>query len=251
MDYTDEVKATAIKVSYPCLPDGSRDLNTTRLGDRLDIDATTTESRTLRNESIEIAKTANNSVPPRDINTWYAHCSRWIAPIVIKHIDPRFPGDWTKYQLAHLRDPQNGWVRMGATLPTYKPGDVIITDEWHPSGHVVLFVGDHAGYPDMVTEASWGGIIKETGKMHPASKLGGLRRLSHTMDDQGRDTSGRQYSVWRYYGPEITSMMSEGYSLEDAYYLTKVAPHPDHTVRDLLKDQLLDDDLRRDSDLIT
>ena len=235
-DFRHAVRDTAITVSYPARPDGSRDRDATRLGDRRDIDATTEASRTLRREAVQIAADAGNAVPPRDEDKWYAHCSRWIAPIIIKHIDPRFPGDWTKYQLAHVKDPNSGWVRLGATLPAgddlgpnhdvMRPGDLVITDEWQPSGHAVLWVGEHGGHPDMVTEASWGGIVKETGRMHPGSMLGGLRRLSETIDGRGVDKAGRQYSVYRYYGPAVSRLVAQGRTLEDAFYEARGLPSP-------------------------
>ena len=196
----------ALDISHPMNTDGTRSFRLTRLGDRLDIDATTPASREHRAEAMRVANLAGNPVPPRDEKFWYAHCSRWVGPIIITTLDPRFPADWTKLQIAYVQDASNGWVRMGTGLLSDEemlPGDVVLTDEWSPSGHVVMWVGEHGGYTDVVTEASWGGLTN--GVMHPDSKLGGLRRARGPLtwlDDSGRDKHGRVYSTWRYYGPK-------------------------------------------------
>jgi len=126
-------------------------------------------------------------------------------------------------QLAYLQDVNNGWVRMGTGLLSDEEmlsGDVVITDQWSPSGHVVMWVGTHGGYTDVVTEASYGGITN--GIMHPDSKVGGLRRARGPVvliDGSGRDKNGRIYSTWRYYGPQVSRRVANGYSLQEAIRL--------------------------------
>lgn len=213
----------ALSISHPMNTDGTRSFRLTRLGDRLDIDATTPASRKHRAVAMRIANLVGNAYPPKDEKFWYAHCSRWVGPIINTTLDPRFPADWTKMQLAYLRDVNSGWVRMGTGLLSDEemlPGDVVITDEWSPSGHVVMWVGDHGGYTNVVTEASYGGITN--GVLHPDSKVGGLRRARGPVvliDGSGRDKNGRIYSTWRYYGPQVSRRVSNGYSLQEAIRL--------------------------------
>lgn len=213
----------ALNISHPMNSDGTRSFRLTRLGDRLDIDATTPASREHRAVAMRIANIVGNAVPPKDEEFWFAHCSRWVGPIINTTIDPRFPADWTKMQIAYLRNVDNGWVRMGTGLLSDEEmlsGDVVITDEWSPSGHVVMWVGNHGGYADVVTEAVYGGLTR--GILHPASKVGGLRRARGPVvliDGSGRDKNGRVYSTWRYYGAQVSRRVANGYSLQEAIRL--------------------------------
>lgn len=147
-----------------------------------------------RMEAIRTAEAAGNPYLPQERRLRYAHCSQFVATVIINTIDPMYPGDLTKNQYPYVMNPNNGWQKVGTsetyTPKDYEPGDVFLT---RGAGHTFMWIGQHGEYSDVVAEASYAPERSEQ------LKLPSLKRYSVDAET-GLDSAGRAYDVWRFVG---------------------------------------------------
>ena len=192
-----------------------------------------------RERAIEMTANAWNSSVPLPDRAW-ANCSAFTATIINNTLDPNFPSNLVRNQYAYINKPENGWVKVGSAADyspeKYEPGDIFITNGGGISalpggggGHTFMWIGDHAGFTDVVAEASFG---------RKGSKVAKLPVLHINTVTDGTDKQGRNYEVWRFVGkpagyddgPDFSS--TTNLAIDLAFPLYKdgtVAPPVSHT----------------------
>lgn len=129
----------------------------------------------------------------------WADCGAYVATIVKNTVDPHFPWLLTNVQQDYLRDTSNGWVKVGDTHD-YRPGDYQTGDVLMGHGHVMLWVGDHDGFTEVVNDASFSrNTEKLTGRM-PGFREINLKQGTDSQDGKPAmvDASNRSYEVFRF-----------------------------------------------------
>lgn len=187
----------AMKLSLPLSREAkSNPLAYVNRGDVIRNDKTeaSPEYKAARQTAIEAAEEAGNPFPPGVQRFQYANCSMFTATLILNTFDKMFPGNLTRTQIAYMKDPANGWVRVGSSdnynPDDYAPGDIFLSRN---PGHTFMWIGDYKGYSDVVTEAAL------AAKESPYLRLPSLKR--YTVDTEtGQDSMGRTYDVWRYVG---------------------------------------------------
>lgn len=131
----------------------------------------------------------------------YANCSAFTATAVIHTLDPTFPGNFTNKQREYVEDRSNGWVKVADSESGYnreklEPGDIFLSKpKTGVMGHTWMWIGDHEGKRNVISQASFGSIGK-TAQL-PALQLDPIL-VANKAD--GTDRLGRAYDAWRYSG---------------------------------------------------
>lgn len=141
----------------------------------------------------------------------YANCSGFTSSVIIRMVDPHYPGALVDNQVPYLNSAQSQgiWQLVGYTRndqdnttkeynpSLYQPGDVFITHRPYHT-HTFIWVGEHKGFTDVIAEAAFASV-NSTGLTLPR-----LHRIQKSIRDTGVDSSKRPYQIWRFMGGVYT-----------------------------------------------